>query len=220
MRDALPIYHHILARHAVDGRNRSCSRSEKATDPKPTIVLFYGAFAGALCWNAVVSHLFRDGDPGISAANPSRCVKGGRSHRDTRQERKRTSDPCRRPLTMTSMPSLAKALALARSISVDAPIMTAIFPCRRSSMLSFFGIRRAPRCKGKTLHTDLHRRLSSWDISFRESRRLPTLCGYVTSAQLNRPAAQRDGDRMSPIVDIELFKNAAQMGFYRIDRNR
>jgi pimeloyl-ACP methyl ester carboxylesterase len=49
---------------------------DQGANPKPTIVLVHGAFAGSSSWNDVISDLRRDGYPVIAAANPLRSVKG------------------------------------------------------------------------------------------------------------------------------------------------
>lgn len=46
------------------------------SNPKPTIVLVHGAFAGSSSWNAVIADLVKDGYKVIAAANPLRSVKG------------------------------------------------------------------------------------------------------------------------------------------------
>ena len=45
------------------------------SDPKPTIVLVHGAFAGSSSWNGVITDLVADGYKVIAAANPLRSVK-------------------------------------------------------------------------------------------------------------------------------------------------
>ncbi len=47
-----------------------------ASDPKPTVVLVHGAFAGSSSWNNVAARLERDGYTVIAAANELRSVKG------------------------------------------------------------------------------------------------------------------------------------------------
>jgi pimeloyl-ACP methyl ester carboxylesterase len=49
--------------------------AENAGDPKPTIVLVHGAFAGSSSWNGVIADLATDGYKVIAAANPLRGVK-------------------------------------------------------------------------------------------------------------------------------------------------
>lgn len=65
----------LLAMASMPATLLAAPRDEGA-NPKPTIVLVHGAFAGSSSWNGVISDLKKDGFTVIAAANPLRSVRG------------------------------------------------------------------------------------------------------------------------------------------------
>ncbi|TPG53049.1 alpha/beta hydrolase [Sphingomonas glacialis] len=66
----------LLAMFSAPATLPAAPHPNSGTEPKPTIVLVHGAFAGSSSWNSVIADLSRDGYPVIAAANPLRSVKG------------------------------------------------------------------------------------------------------------------------------------------------
>ncbi|MGB8167072.1 MAG: alpha/beta hydrolase [Chthoniobacteraceae bacterium] len=56
-------------------RATSSHAAALAAEPKPTIVLVHGAFAGSSSWNAVAAKLLESGYPVVAAANPLRGLR-------------------------------------------------------------------------------------------------------------------------------------------------
>ncbi|UCI19065.1 alpha/beta hydrolase [Mesorhizobium sp. B2-1-8] len=66
----------VLALTAALAMSGSAVAQAASPQPKPTIVLVHGAFAGSSSWDAVITKLTRDGYVAIAAANPLRSVAG------------------------------------------------------------------------------------------------------------------------------------------------